>query len=65
MPINMKNLKEWVTIISEISKDIKNMNAGLEPLGHQDLKVTTTTLKSIGIEHLNVDPNLYGHQTNH
>ena len=61
----MKNLKEWVTIISEISKDIKNMNAGLEPLGHQDLKITTTTLKSIGIEHLNVDPKLYGHQTNH
>ena len=40
------------------------MNAGLEPLGHQDLKVTATTIKSMDIDPLNADPSLCGHQTN-
>ena len=30
---------------------------------HQDLKVTTTTIRNMDIEHLNIDPNPCGHQT--
>ena len=63
-PINMTNLKTWVIVISAISKEIRHMNVGLEPSRHQDLKVTTTTIGSMDIEHLNVDPSLCGHQTN-
>ena len=63
MLINMKNLKTWVTIISAISKDIRHMNVGLEPLGHQDLKLIATTIRRMDIESLNVDSSLCGHQT--
>ena len=38
------------------------MNENLEPCRHQDLKVTATTIRSIDIELLNVDPNPCGHQ---
>ena len=31
---------------------------------HQDLKVTATTVRSMDIEHFNVDLSLCGHQTN-
>ena len=39
------------------------MNAKPEPCMHQDLKVTTTTIKSMDINLLNVDPNPCCHQT--
>ena len=64
MQISMTNLKTLVTIISAISKDIRHMNAGLKPLGHQDLKVTITTIRIMDIEPLSVDPSPFGHQTN-
>jgi len=64
MSINMKNLKPWVIVISAIRKDIRHMNVGLKPSRHQDLKVTTTTVRSMDIEHLNADPSLCSHQTN-
>ena len=64
MPIIMTNLRTWVTVINAISKVIRHMIAGLEPSGHQDLKVTTTTIRIMDIEPLNVDPSLCGHQTN-
>ena len=38
------------------------MNVGLEPSGHQDLKDTATTIRSMDIEPLNVDPSPHGHQ---
>ena len=63
-PINMKNLKTWVTVTNIIIKVIRNMTIGLEPLGDQDLKVTITTTKSMDIEPLNENPSLCGHQTN-
>ena len=63
MLISMKNLKTWVTIISVIGKDIRHMNVRQEPCMHQDLKVTATIVRSMDIEHLNVDPSLHGHQT--
>ena len=40
------------------------MTIGLEPLGHQDLKDTATTARSMDIKPLNEDPSLCGHQTN-
>ena len=55
MQIDMKKLKTWVTITSAIRKVIKHMTVGLEPSGHHDLKVTTTTVRSMDIEPLNVD----------
>ena len=64
MSINMKNIKTWVTIISAISKDIKHMNVGLKPSGHQDLKVTTTIARRLVIELLSANQSLCGHQTN-
>ena len=64
MQINMTNLKTWVIVINVISKDIRHMNVGLEPLGHLYLKVTSTTIKSMDIESLNEDPSPCGHQTN-
>ena len=64
MQINLTNLKTWVTIKSAKSKVIRHMNVGLEPLGNQDLKVTTTTVRSMDIKPLNVDPSPCGHQTN-
>ena len=62
MKISMTNLKTWVTLISAISKVIRHMTTGLKPLGHQDLKDTTTTI-SVDIEPLNENPSLCGHQT--
>ena len=47
-----------------ISKDIRHVTIGLEPSGHQDLKVTTTIARSMDIEPLNVDQSLCGHQIN-
>ena len=64
MQINMKNLKIWVTFISAINKVIMHMNARQEPCMHQDLKVTTTTVKSMDIEPSSVDLSPCGHKTN-
>ena len=46
-----------------INKDIRHMNVGPEPKIYLNLKDTSTTVRSMDIEHLNVDLNLYGHQT--
>ena len=40
------------------------MNVGLKPLGHQDLKVTSTIERSMDIEPLNVDQSLCGYEIN-
>ena len=64
MQISMTNLKRWVSVTSAISKVIRHMNVGLEPLEHQDLNDIVTTVRSMDIEPLNVDPSLGGHQTN-
>ena len=61
--ISMTNLKTWVTITSAKRKVIKHMNAREEPCMHQDLKDTSTTVRSIDIEPLSADPNPCGHQT--
>ena len=61
MQNNMTNLRIWVTVTSATSKDIKHLTVGLEPSGHQDLKVTTTIASSIDIELLSVDQSLCGH----
>ena len=63
MQINMTNLKIWVSVTSAINKVIKHMNARQEPCMHQDLNVTTTTIRSMDIELLSADPSLCGHQT--
>ena len=39
------------------------MNARPESQRHQNLKDIATTVKSMDIDHLNVDPSLHGHQT--
>ena len=64
MQINMTNLKTWVTIKSAKSKVIKHMYARLKPSGHQVLKVTATTVRSMDIEILSVDLSPCGHQKN-
>ena len=64
MPINMTNLKTWVTVTSAKSKVIRHMTTGLEPSGYQDLKVTATIARSMDIEPLNANPSLCGHQIN-
>ena len=64
MPNSMTNLRTWVTVISAISKVIRHMTTKLELSRHQDLKVTTTTVRSMDIEPLNVHPSLCGHQKN-
>ena len=59
----MTNLKTWATIASAISKVIRHMIVGLEPLEHQDLKVNDAISRSMDIKPLNVDQSLCGHQT--
>ena len=61
MQISMTNLKTWVTIINTISKVIRHMNARHESCMHQDLKVTTTTVRSMDIEPSNAYLSLCGH----
>ena len=39
------------------------MNVGPEPQRYPNLKDTTTTARSMDIEHLNADLRLHGHQT--
>ena len=64
MQISMKNLETWVTVTSAISKVIKHMIAGLEPLEYQDLKVNATTVRIMDTEPSNVDLSLCSHQKN-
>ena len=40
------------------------MNVGLKPSGHQELKVTAITIRSMDVEHLNADPSLCDHLIN-
>ena len=40
-----------------------HMNVELGPCMHQDLKVTTTIVRNMDMEPLNIDPNPCGHQT--
>ena len=61
MLIRMQSQKPWITIKSEISKDIRHMNVGPEPQRYLNLKDTMTAARSMGIEHLNVDLSLRGH----
>ena len=60
----MTNLKAWVIVTSAKSKLIRHMTGGLEQLGHQDLKVTSTIARSMDIDPLNAYQSLCGHQTN-
>ena len=46
----------WHTIKNARSKDIRDKNVGPKSKGYQNLKDTITTVKSMDIEHLNVDP---------
>ena len=39
------------------------MNVGPKSQRHPNLKDTTTTIRSMDIEHLNADPSLHRHQT--
>ena len=64
MQISMENLKTWITLISARSKVIRHMNAKQKPYMHQDLKVTTRTVRSMDIDPSNVDLSPCGHQTN-
>ena len=62
--VSMTSLKTWVTITSAIKKVIRHMNVSKEPQKHQDLKVTTTIIKSMDIEPSSADLSPCGHQTN-
>ena len=55
MPINMISLRVQATITSARSKVIKHMNAEPRLSGHQDLKVTAITARSMDVDPLNAD----------
>ena len=59
----MQSQNPWHTIKSAINKDIKHMSVRPEPKMYQNLKDTTTIIKSMDIEPLNVDASPHGHQT--
>ena len=63
MLIRMQSQNPWLTITNATNKDIRHMNAGPELQKHLNLKDTTTTARSMEIEHLNADLSLHGHQT--
>ena len=63
MLIKMQSQNTWLTMKNAIYKDIRHMNARPEPQRYLNLKDTTTTSRSMDIEHLNVDRSLHGHQT--
>ena len=63
MLIRMQSQSLWLTVTSATNKVIRHMNVGLEPQMYLNLKDTATTIKSMDIEHLNVDLSLLGHQT--
>ena len=55
MQIRMQSQNPWLTVKSAISKDIRHINIGLEAQRYLNLKDTTTTTRSMDIEHLSVD----------
>ena len=61
--MTMQSLSSWHIVKNARSKDIRPKNVGAKSKGHQDLKDTVTTIKSMDIEHLNADPRLHGHKT--
>ena len=61
--VRMQSQNPWLTVKSAISKDIRHMNVGPESRRYPNLKDTTTTVRSMDIEHLNANPSLHGHQT--
>ena len=61
--MTMQRLSSWHIVKNERSKYIKLNNVGAKSKGHQNLKDTIITIKSMDIEHLNADPSLHGHQT--
>ena len=63
MQMTIQRKSSWHIVKSARSKDIKHMNVGPKSQRQQNLKDTTTTVKSMDIENLNVDPSLHGHQT--
>lgn len=62
MQIKTLRRNSWVTIISATIKDIRHMNARPRHQKHKYLKVTTTTIRSMDIEHMSVDQSLNSHQ---
>ena len=63
MIIRIQSQSSWLTVTSATNKVIRHMNARPESQAHLNLKDTTTTVRSMDIENLNVDPSLHGHQT--
>ena len=62
MLIRMQSQNPWLTIKSATNKDIRHMNVEQEPQRYLSLKDTTTTTRSMDIEHLNVGLSFHGHQ---
>ena len=63
LKIRMLSIRAWFTTISAKNKVIKHMNAELRPCTHKYLKDIVTTIRSMDIELLSVDPNPSGHKT--
>ena len=63
MQIKTLRRNSWVIVISATIKDIRNMNARPRHQADKDFKVTTTTIRTMEIEHMSVDPSLTSHQT--
>ena len=61
--MTMQRQSSWHIVKNARSKDIRLKNVGAKSKGHQNLKDTITTVKSMDIENLNADPRLHGHQT--
>ena len=63
MKVRTLRRNSWVIVTSATIKDIRNMNARPRHQAHKYLKVTTTTIGSIDIEHMSANQILTGHQT--
>ena len=63
MLIKMQSQSLWLTVTSATNKVIRHINAGPEPQMYLNLKDTTTTIRIMDIEHLNVYLIPHGHQT--
>ena len=63
MLIRMQSQNPWLIVKSAISKDIGHMNVEPEPQRYLNLKDIAITVRSMDIEHLNIDLSLHGHQT--
>ena len=62
MKIRTLRRNVWLTFISATIEDRKHVNARPRQQAHKDMKVTTTTVRSMYIELMSVDPSLTGHQ---